>query len=315
MSVDPEKRRLLERQGYRIVGSHSAVKLCHWLREKLISKRPCYKEVFYGIDCHRCLQMTPTADQCNMNCLFCWRAQNFSKPKFDHVDDPAFILEESLNAQNELVSGFKGDSRCSIEEWTEASEPRHVAISLTGEPTFYPKLGQLIQECHEKGMSTFLVSNGTLPSVLARLDPLPTQLYITVAAPTPDIYNRLCSPISEDSWSRLLESLTVMRGLNTRRVVRLTLVDGWNMTHVDAYSELISRAEPDFVEAKGYVFVGGSRNRMKWDNMPSHDGVREFSRRLSDQLGYPILDEREESRVVLLGSGSKDKRMPAPVRY
>jgi tRNA wybutosine-synthesizing protein 1 len=308
-SVDPERCRLLERQGYRIVGSHSAVKLCHWLREKLIRKRPCYKEAFYGIDCHRCLQMTPAADQCNMNCLFCWRAQNFSGGKFDELDSPDFILEHGLNAQKELISGFKGDSRCDREEWEEASQPRHVAISLTGEPTLYPRLGGLIQECHERDMSTFLVTNGTLPSVLARLDPLPTQLYVTVAAPTHDVYERLCSPMSKNSWSRLLESLAVMKDLDTRTVIRLTLVDDWNMSGVDAYSELISRAEPDFVEAKGYVFVGASRNRMKWDNMPNHAGVREFSRRLSDRLGYPMLDEREESRVVLLGSGRKDQKM------
>jgi tRNA wybutosine-synthesizing protein 1 len=218
-------------------------------------------------------------------------------------------LEQSLKAQRELISGFKGDSRCSQEDWKEASDPRHVAISLTGEPTFYPHLGELIGECHDRGMSTFLVSNGTLPSVMARLDPLPTQLYVTVAAPTPGIYERLCAPMSRNSWSRLLESLTVLRDLDTRRVIRLTLVDGWNMTHVDDYSALISQAEPDFVEAKGYVFVGSSRNRMKWDNMPDHKSVQEFSQKLSNRLGYQVLDEREKSRVVLLGSGSKDRRI------
>lgn len=313
--MDPEKRRLLERQGYRVVGNHSAVKLCHWLREKLIRKRACYKETFYGIESHRCLQMTPTVDQCNMNCLFCWRVQNFSKPKFDRIDDPESILDECLRAQRELISGFKGDSRCSMEKWKEASVPRHVAISLAGEPTFYPKLGQLIQECHERGMSTFLVSNGTLPRVLSHLDPLPTQLYITLAAPTVDIYKRLCSPMSQRSWSDLLKSLELMKELDTRKVIRLTLIDDWNITCEDAYSSLISRAEPDFVEAKGYVFVGASRNRMKWENMPSHERIRDFSERLSEALEYPILDERRESRVVLLGSGSKDRRIPSPVPF
>ncbi|MFQ5909795.1 MAG: 4-demethylwyosine synthase TYW1 [Thermoplasmata archaeon] len=313
--MDAERRRLLERQGYRVVGNHSAVKVCHWLREKLIRKRACYKEIFYGIECHRCLQMTPTVDQCNMNCLFCWRVQNFSKPKFDKVDDPVLILDECIRAQRELISGFKGDSRCDIEQWEEAYDPKHVAISLTGEPTFYSKLGALIRECHERAMSTFLVSNGTLPRVISNLDPLPTQLYITVAAPTVDIYKKMCSPMSRKSWSNLLESLDHMKDLDTRKVIRLTLVNGWNMKREDEYSHLIGRAEPDFVEAKGYVFVGASRNRMKWENMPTHEGIRSFSEKLSELTGYPILDERRESKVVLLGSESKDRGITIPVPF
>lgn len=313
--MDTGRKRLLERQGYRVVGHHSAVKLCHWLREKIISKRPCYKEVFYGIDCHRCLQMTPTVDQCNMNCLFCWRVQNFSPPKFDKVDDPETILESSLAAQKDLVSGFKGDERCSEKEWEEARNPNHVAISLTGEPTFYPELGGLIETCNRRAMTTFLVSNGTLPNVLSRLNPLPTQLYITIGAPTRDIYDRLCVPMSENAWDRLIRSLEVMSGLDTRRVVRLTLVDGWNMTREDAYAKLIEMAEPDFVEAKGYVFVGASRTRMKWENMPDHKRIRAFSERLSEILGYPITKEREESKVALLSSGSKEAAMAPPERY
>ncbi|MFQ6106725.1 MAG: 4-demethylwyosine synthase TYW1 [Thermoplasmata archaeon] len=313
--MDPDRKRLLARQGYRVVGNHSAVKLCHWLREKLLRGRACYKEVFYGVESHRCLQMTPTVDQCNMNCLFCWRVQNFSKPTFERIDEPAAILSDCVRAQRNLITGFRGDPRCDSNRWREASEPRHVAISLTGEPTFYPRLGGLIQECHERGMSTFLVSNGTLPRVLSNLDPLPTQLYITVAAPTIDIYKKLCSPLSVKSWKHLLESLELVSDLDTRRVIRLTLVEGWNISHEDAYSELISRANPDFVEAKGYVFVGASRSRMRWENMPSHETIRNFSSKLSRLIGYPILDEKRGSRVVLLGSGSTDRRIASPVPF
>ena len=34
-AVDSEKREVLERQGYRIVGEHSGVKLCHWTKASL----------------------------------------------------------------------------------------------------------------------------------------------------------------------------------------------------------------------------------------------------------------------------------------
>jgi len=73
--MDELKRKMLEKQGYRIVGDHSAVKLCHWMRQSLYYNRPCYKQTFYGIESHRCVQMTPAVDWCSENCNFCWRAR------------------------------------------------------------------------------------------------------------------------------------------------------------------------------------------------------------------------------------------------
>ena len=32
----------------------------------------CYKAQFYGIESHRCVQMTDL--RCNQQCLFCWRS-------------------------------------------------------------------------------------------------------------------------------------------------------------------------------------------------------------------------------------------------
>jgi tRNA wybutosine-synthesizing protein 1 len=49
-----------------------------------------------------------------------------------------------------------------------------VAISLTGEPTLYRHIDELIRIFHKKGLTTFLVSNGTNPSALARLSEEPT---------------------------------------------------------------------------------------------------------------------------------------------
>ncbi|MCK4443340.1 MAG: 4-demethylwyosine synthase TYW1 [Thermoplasmata archaeon] len=301
--MDTDARRLFERQGYKIVGAHSGVKLCHWLRQKLIHRRPCYKEHFYGIDCHRCLQMSPTLEQCNQNCLFCWRIQNFSGWDFEKIDEPEDILDRSIEAQKSLVSGFKGDERCDPAMWDEAREPNQVAISLTGEPTLYPRLGDFIEVCNKRGMTTFLVTNGTTPKVLEKLDPLPTQLYVTVAAPNPDIYGRLCAPMVEKGWQRLNQTLDILPSLDTRTVIRLTLVDEWNIGWEDQYSDLILKAEPDFVEPKAYVFVGASRERLRIENMPSHEKIREFGRRLANRVGYEVIGERPESRVVLLSSG------------
>lgn len=273
------------------------------MRQKLLYGRPCYKEQFYGIESHRCLQMSPALEQCNLNCLFCWRMRNFFGWKFEKIDEPEDILERSFEAQRALVSGFKGDSRCDIEMWKEARNPNQVAISLTGEPTFYPRLGEFIDLCKGKGMTTFLVTNGTNPKVLERLEPLPSQLYITLAAPNPTIYERLCLPMRKKSWQRLKDSLELLPSLNTRKVIRLTLVHGWNMGWVDEYSNLIGEASPDFVEPKAYVFVGASRERMTRRNMPAHKEVRDFGRKLGSSLGFELIDENPDSRVVLLSSG------------
>jgi tRNA wybutosine-synthesizing protein 1 len=305
--MNDEVRALLERQGYKIVGTHSGVKLCHWMRQKLLYGRACYKEHFYGIKSHRCLQMTPTVDQCNLNCLFCWRAQNFSGYKIDEPDDPEFILEKSLDAQRSLTTGFKGDDRCDLRLWEEAQKPNQVAISLTGEPTFYPRLGEFIECCHKRKMTTFVVSNGTTPKILEKLDPLPTQLYITVAAPNEEIYKKLCAPMFPRAWESLNVTLELLPSLNTRTVIRITLVEGWNLGWEGDYAKLIEKAQPNFVEPKGFVFVGSSRLRMKLANMPSHEKVRDFGSRLTKLTGYGTLREVEDSRVVLLGDGKTER--------
>jgi tRNA wybutosine-synthesizing protein 1 len=251
--------------------------------------------------------MTPTIDKCTQNCLFCWRVQGFhdetSNQKFD---DPEILLEGSIKAQKPLISGFKGDKRCDERLWNEALKPNQVAISLTGEPTLYPYLGDFIELCHEKGMTTFLVTNGTTPQLLENLDPLPTQLYVTVAAPNEKIHKRLCSPMIPGAWEKLNQTLEILPSLDTRRVIRHTLVEGWNIGYEDEYTKLDETAEPMFIEPKGFVFVGGSRQRMDMDNMPSHEKVKDFAGNLGLRLGFNILMEREDSRVVLLGKNKND---------
>lgn len=307
--MNPELRKILEKQHYRIVGEHSGVKLCHWLKETLIRGRTCYKNTFYGIESHRCLQMTPTIDQCTQSCLFCWRFQGFSETSLHRVDDPEFILEESIKAQRALLTGFKGDPRVKREMWEEAQEPKHVAISLTGEPTLYPRLGELIEAAHKRGMTTFLVSNGTTPKVLENLDPLPTQLYITIASPNKEIYRKLEVPLIPNGWENIMKTLELLPSLDTRKVIRHTLVKGWNLGWADEYARLDSIASPNFIEPKGYVFVGGSRERMTIDNMPSHEEIREFSQQLGERTGYRVLKERTDSRVLVMGHDEKELKI------
>ncbi len=299
--MDQRRKAVLEKQHYRVVGDHSAVKVCHWTKESLVHDRGCYKQSFYGIESHRCMQMTPAVNQCSENCQFCWRFQDFEEDRIEVENDPALILEDAIDAQKNLLSGYKGDPRCPGEKWSEASVPKHVAISLTGEPTAYSRLGEYIDLCHRNGMTTFLVTNGTNPQVLRNLDPLPTQLYITVAAPTKEIFTKICAPIRSNAWEQLMETLSILPSLDTRKVIRHTLVRDWTLGFEDTYARLDGIAEPHFIESKGYVHVGYSRERLSMRNMPSHDEIRKFAVRLGQNLGnYEIQSERKDSRVVLL---------------
>jgi tRNA wybutosine-synthesizing protein 1 len=75
------------------------------------------------------------------------------------------------------------------------------------------------------------------------------------------------------------------------------------------YADLIKIAQPDFIEAKGYVFVGGSRQRLAIENMPSHEEVKQFAIDLNSYLGYELIGEKKDSRVVLLSSGEKHAKI------
>ncbi len=307
--MDDSKRQILEKHGYALTGRESGVKLCHWVREKLISGRSCYKEDFYGIQCHRCLQMSPVVDLCNQSCLFCWRYQDYEKRISVKFDEPEDIVNKSIEAQRELVSGFRGDTRCSEEMWKEARDPNQVAISLAGEPTMYPYLGELINLYQKKDMTVFLVTNGTFPNALAELSSLPDQLYVTLAAPNESIYRKLCVPETKASWRAIQQTLELLPSLDTRTTLRHTLVQDWNIGWESDYADMVDIAEPDFVEAKGYVFVGDSRRRMTLQNMPSHDTVKEFARKEGELLGYELIAEKRDSRVVLLGDGKTEMKI------
>ncbi|MGQ0535160.1 MAG: 4-demethylwyosine synthase TYW1 [Methanobacteriota archaeon] len=299
-----ELRTLLAKQGYGVIGNHAAIKLCHWSKAELKEGRRCYKGDFYGIESHRCMQMTPIVDFCNQLCLFCWRSQDFDPGAAHDFDDPKAILDGMVHEQHRLLSGYKGNPKVAMEKWLEAMAPKHVAISLNGEPAFYPHLAEFIRLCDERGLTTFLVTNGTAPQAIRRLaaeDALPTQLYVSVNAPNEDVYNRLCVPTAERQWDALMETLRLLPSLECRTVARHVLVKGWNMFGHEAEYEALDRiSEPDFIECKAYVWVGYSRERLSIDNMPAHADILRFSNDLAGRLGYDLRKDRADSRVALL---------------
>ena len=108
--ITPILKEIWEKQHYKIVGSHSAVKTCGWTKNMIKGQGGCYKLKFYGIQSHRCMQMTSSMS-CGNRCTFCWRDYKapVSKEWTWNIDEPEFIINESLQAQKKLLEGFYGD--------------------------------------------------------------------------------------------------------------------------------------------------------------------------------------------------------------
>ena len=296
--IPPQLKKELVHQHYNVVGNHSAVKLCFWLRKSMRDAGFCYKQKFYGIQSHRCMQMTPWLF-CSNSCEYCWRIVEKTKIRVDKTDSPEDIIEGCMQGQRQLISGFKGYEGVNLRKWKEAQNPNNAAISLVGEPTLYPKLSDLIEDFHRRKFSTFLVTNGQFPEALKELTE-PTNLYISLDAPNKDSYRRIDHPSLKDFWERLNKSLELMNSFSCRKVLRLTLVKGRNMDSPEKYAKLIEKSGADFVEAKGYVHVGESQKRLPRDSMPVHAEVKAFAEKISRACGYKYKDEQKESRVVLL---------------
>lgn len=302
----------MEKAGYRFVGKnrHSAVKICSWCRASLNEKGHCYKQKFYGIASSRCIQMSPTALVCSENCLFCWRPLRYTMPsQNEEWDSPEEIMEGCIKAQAGLLQGFGGNPRTDSKKFYYAMLPKHVAISLSGEPTLYPMIGGLIEEIHKRKMTSFLVTNGTLPERIQSLldnDQQPTQLYITLAAPDKETLQKTALPMFDDSWERLMKSLSLLERFR-RTVIRLTLARNLNLASPESYAEIVDRAAPDFLEVKGFMSVGGARERLPYELMPVDAEILEFAEKIEKASSYKIIDRKSDSRVVLLTRDGKPK--------
>ena len=284
---------------------HTAVQTCGWTKNALRGEGKCYKNIFYGIRSHRCIQMTPVV-KCNERCVFCWRDHRGHAYELGDVewDDPEAVVDASIELQTKLLSGFGGHDDVPRERFDEAMDPRHVAISLDGEPTLYPYLPELIEAFHDRGITTFLVSNGTKPDVLAECDP--TQLYVSVDAADRATFDRVVRPVADDAWERLIDTMDVLAEKeDTRTVIRTTCIDGTNMANPDWYAAFYDRADPDFVELKAYMHVGHSRGRLDRDAMPDHDAVVAFAEAVREHMPeHDVLKDVPASRVALLARES-----------
>lgn len=303
MSLTRTQVEKLESSGYRFVGSHNhaAAKICHWTKQNILDRGVCYKEKFYGIESHRCLQMAPAVPNCQQKCEFCWRDLSYTQTQWEgEYDDPKTIIDEAIEAQNNLLCGFFGNDKANKEKLEESKTPTNAAISLAGEPMLYPEIDELIAEFNRRNFTTFVVSNGQCVDKLKNLENEPYQLYLSLDAPTKKIYDEVCQPQISEGWDNLNQSLDTLASFNSRTCIRTTCVKGRNMINPEKYGELIKKSNPDFVEIKAYMCVGSSRYRLTPDNMPTFDEVKSFAQKIGENCGKKIVNESEVSRVVLL---------------
>lgn len=303
-------RTSLEKQGYKIIGSHSGVKICRWTKSQLRGRGGCYKHSFYGIESHRCMEATPSL-ACANKCVFCWRHHTnpVGKSWQWKMDDPLDIVNGAINQHTKMIKQMKGVPGVQAERLLEGLSPRHCALSLVGEPIMYPEINTLVNELHRRRISTFLVTNAQFPEKIRELKPI-TQLYVSVDAATKDSLKAIDRPLFGDFWERFLDSLKALQEKDQRTVYRLTLVKGWNTEEVDAYTNLFDIGKPDFIEIKGVTYCGSTAtSKLTMENVPWHADVKSFSEAIATKSNgvYEVACEHVHSCCVLLAKSDKFK--------
>ena len=324
-------KKVLEKQKYAIVGNHSGVQICLWTKNSLNKRGVCWKEKFYGVKSHRCCQMSPSVMWCENSCLHCWRPIEMNLgSSLDKVDEPIEIIEGVIKAREKLLQGYNGNPVVSEKKYKEAIDPTLFTFSLSGEPTIYPRLGEMIKELRKREKITFLVTNGLNPEVIEKLDEegnLPTQITVSTNAPNKKLFKIWHRSSKKNAWEKFNETVELMKKLKgrVRRIIRLTLVKPGkegkfpkitNMSdeNVFEYAEIIRKAEPNFVHVKGFKSLGFARERMGYDKQPRHYEVKRYAEKLVNELGdeWKILGDDKRSAVVLLGKskmGMKIKKV------
>jgi len=300
----------LKRGKYAMVGSHSAVQICSWNKKAIKQQGVCYKQKFYGIECDRCAQMSPTVLWCNENCVFCWRPMEWMRNvnlEDVEVDEPRKIISGTIKQRQKLIVGYKGLEGINMKRFDRAQMPSHWAISLSGEPTLYPKICELIKEIRAlpETKSVFLVTNAQKTDVFEKMatnpEYLPTQLYVSLDAPNEKGFDKINRASHKDGWQRLMNSLEVISNLDTRKVVRITLIKDLNDSEKDlqAWSDVIWKMKPEIIEIKSYMHLGESRDRLSRENMPVFEEIEDWTKKFCELSGYIYIDFSKPSRITL----------------
>lgn len=303
----------LTKQGYTIVGSHSGVKICRWTKSALRGRGSCYKFSFYGIRSHLCMEATPSLS-CSNKCIFCWR--HGTNPVGTtwrwKVDDPELIFNGVKEGHYKKIKMMRGVPGVRAERFAEAMRIRHCALSLVGEPIFYPHINRFLDMLHSEHISSFLVCNAQHPDQLETLHRV-TQLYVSIDASNRESLRKIDRPLHRDFWERFQRCLDILREKRhyQRTVFRLTLVKGFNIDdEVIGYANLVEKALPCFVEIKGVTYCGTSTSAgagLTMQNVPFYEEVQQFVTSLNAELErrglkYGIAAEHAHSCCALIAS-------------
>lgn len=303
----------LTKQGYSIVGSHSGVKICRWTKSALRGRGSCYKYSFYGIASHQCMETTPSLS-CSNKCVFCWRhGTNPVGTTWRWVVDPPDMIFAGVKAGHyQKIKMMRGVPGVRAERFAEAMRIRHCALSLVGEPIFYPHINEFTAMLHAEHISSFLVCNAQHPDQLATLKPV-TQLYVSIDASNKESLRKIDRPLHRDFWERFNRCLDILRErrFEQRTVFRLTLVKGFNIEdEAEGYAALVEKGLPCFVEVKGVTYCGTSSSAgagLTMQNVPFYEEVCSFVEALNTALAkrglkYGIAAEHAHSCCILIAS-------------
>jgi len=209
----------------------------------------------------------------------------------------------------------------------EALHPNHAAISLDGEVMLFPLMSDFVKEFKKRNMTTFIVTNSTLPEKIKNLDPLPSQLYFTLPASNEKIYQKICRPMIKNGWTKIMKSLDLIESLSCRTLIRLTAVKDLNLNLNDKlindYIKIVKEANPNFFEIKGFTFQAKAlliKERLKSDKplqyyFPEYEYLKKIALKFEEKGNFPLIYKNKASRDFLFAVNwdkEKDPRIKNP---
>ena len=182
----------------------------------------------------------------------------------------------------------------------------------------YPKLPELIKylKTLKATESIFLVTNGQEPDMIQKLqdeDALPTQLYLSTNAADYESFLKINKPKYDDSWERWNRTLDMLKHLDTRTVLRVTLIKDYNdqKEMIPTFAKMFKKASPHFIEIKSYMHIGRSTNSLEHSNMLEMNEIQNFSNQIAKHSKiFSVIDESIISRILIL---QNNERMINPI--
>jgi len=251
--------------------------------------------------------------------------REFLKPVDDSLqfykigEDIAFSIR-TRDEVEELVNRVLTHPDDIMKAHNEAMNPNHAAISLDGEPMLYPEMNGLVREFRNRDMTTFIVTNGTLPKKIEVLNSLPSQLYITLPASNQQLYKKICRPMVKNGWDRIMDSLSLINSLSCRTLVRLTAIKDLNINDeiIKDYVKIIEKANPNFFEIKGFTLQAKAlliKERLKsekqlQDFFPDYKYLEDIALKFEELGNFPLIYKNKVSRDFLFAVNWDQKKDP-----